>query len=274
LHLFQASIGKIYYVTLNRHGIQFRRAIPAYYIRIGLVQTTKTTVMKLIYFLLISLFTSLSSFCQADKFFVSISSSLGFGGPAPSIQSTMKSLQYTKKTFLGSGHSPSLILKTGLKVNEYHSLYLIFGQFDQASVSRFRTTGYESFWGLWDYKVGEKITVNFTTMQYGVGYQFEFPESRWKLGLGPSVFVLDYEVSTNSPTFKSDRKVTAGASFSARIPIGKGKKAVGIEFVSDLTLAPSVTLQTEAYRLHNVSASMCRGTFGVAFTYRHKNNIN
>jgi hypothetical protein len=254
-------------------GIQFNRAIAARYIRIGLLQTTKTTVMKPFYFFLISLFFSLSSFCQAENFFVSASISGGFGGPTSAIRSDVSGSGY-QKTVLGSGHAPSLILKAGMKINKFHSLYLLYGQYDQTSAAGSKIIGSINVWGVWTITNRERIKVNVKTIQYGAGYQFEFPKSRWKLGVGPSLLVMNYDVRKDENTVEASRQVKPGASFSARVPIGKGKKPFGVEFIADLTLAQPVTLVAEANWRRPMSASMTRGTFGIAFTYRHRNETN
>jgi hypothetical protein len=231
--------------------------------------------MKLIFFLLISTFSSLYSFCQADKFFASFSTSIGFGGPHPDVHTAIMAAGYSDGDTPGSIYAPSLLLKAGMKIYKCHSLYLVFGQYDQAVVSGYKKLSYPATGNIPVY-YWEGINVNLKTMQYGVGYQFEFSKSKWKLGVGPSVLVLDYKESKAERTVTTSREITTGASFSARIPFGDGNKPFGVEFVADLTLAPSVDLYSKSYCQQNstLNARMTRGTIGLAFTYRNRKHNN
>lgn len=199
---------------------------------------------------------SLDCFAQNNNWFVSFSSGPSFGGPCASIKSQMKAQGYdddAESTFViwGSGHTSyprgsavALLARGGKKITERKSIYFVAGLSQMATVEGFKSQGWsDGFFGLFAGTYGVKVSMDYSIYQLTAGYMYS-SRSRTKIGFGPSLYALNYKLSTNYSSKESNTALIPGASFTTRIPLGKEKKLVGLEFVIEGNMAPPIKMKT------------------------------
>lgn len=199
---------------------------------------------------------SLNCFGQPSKWFVSFSLTPTFGGPSASFKHQMVKQGFNQT---GTGEliffrwstdypdvskQPAILIRGGKKINDRRSFYFVAGQSAAGTVDGFKNEGYTSFIGIIGGSYGQLVSINYKLYQLTGGYLYSFPNTRAKLGFGPTVFLLNYKTSENYSTDESHAGLTAGASFVARLPFGKEKKLVGFEFVLEGNMAPSIKVKS------------------------------
>lgn len=225
---------------------------------------------------------NLNCFGQASKWFVSFSIAPVFGGPTASLKSQMRAQGYgdhdiSTITILGSGdvsypkgRSVSFLARGGKKIADRKSIYFVAGISEQATVEGFHSEGWtDGFWGLFGGTYGKHVSVAYTTYQVTTGYMYSFPNSRAKLGFGPSIYILNYGTSVNYAKKDNHSSLVPGASFTARIPFGKEKNLFGIELVFEGNMAPPVKMkcdQADGFQPGNANMFSCNA--GLAFSFR------
>lgn len=225
---------------------------------------------------------NLSCFAQTNKWFVSFSLAPTFGGPSASIKSQMRAQGYgdqAQSTFVifGSGNtsyprggSVAYLLRGGKKINDHKSIYFVAGICEKAKVEGFHAQGWsDGFFGLFAGTYGKYVAVDYTTYQITTGYMYSFSNSRAKLGFGPSIYILQYSNTTDFSAKDNHSSLVPGASFTARLPLGKERKLFGIELVFEGNMAPSVKMEsekTDGFQPKN--ANMFSGNIGLAFSFR------
>lgn len=224
---------------------------------------------------------SLSCFGQS-KWFVSLSSSPVLVGAATSIKSQMKEQGYgdeSESTFIiwgdgttqyPTGTSFSFLVRAGKSITERKSLYFVGGIADKAIVEGFDAEGWsDGILGLFAGTYGRHVSVKYTTYQFSAGYMFSFARSRTQLGIGPSVYLFNYNIAYEYMYTGSNLAIVPGATFTSRFPLGKENKRFGLEFVFEGNMAPAVKMKSNhADRFQPGNANMLSCNAGLAFTLR------
>ena len=95
------------------------------------------------------------------------------------------------------------------------------------------------------------------------------PKSRIQLGIGPSLYMLNY-----SDELTENNSFTAGATGTAIFPLRKAKRKMGFELIIEANLAPPVKLESrqneEVYHFKMKSANMVSLNIGLAISYNKK----
>ena len=225
---------------------------------------------------------SIPAFAQKEKWFVSFSAGAGIGGPSASIKSQMKKQGFDQTAdynFFGLSGSTSyprkeaggtFLLRFGKRMDARRSLYFIVGQTDKAEVSGFKNQGSSSFLGIIGGSYGPFPQVQYKVWQVTGGFLFQ-TSSCAKLGIGPSVFVIPYSLSNATGFAYKHTSVMAGASLSARLPVGRERRQFGMDFMVDVNLAPPVSMKIDgesADGFHMKRANLIHASAGLAFTFR------
>jgi hypothetical protein len=228
------------------------------------------------------LIVNLSCFAQASKWFVSFTAAPSLGGPAASLKSQMKNQGYgdqseTSLVIYGSGTTKYprggavALLASGCKrINDHKSIYFVAGTSEKATVKGFDAEGYSNgFFGLFAGTYGNHVSVSYTTYQLTAGYMYSFSNSRTKFGFGPSVYLLNYGISENFAPKEKHSSIVPGIAFNSRIPFGKERKLIGIDFVFNGNMAPPVKMKSNPKNgFQPKNANMFSANAGLALTFR------
>ncbi len=205
---------------------------------------------------------------QTAKWFVGFPTGYVFGGPAASIKSLMTDQGYNQiaNSLFGQvnypvkSYIPPLMLMAGKQVTPYGSIYILLGQSNASTVE-----GYDGY---------NSISVHFNITQFTLGYQFTFAQSHFKLGIGPSLFVVHHEVADYIPSIEST-ETKPGVSLMARMPFGKETKLFGVELFFAMNVAESVQLNdihetffNDEIDLTGGKLSMVSAMLGLNFVFR------
>jgi len=221
-------------------------------------------------FLIIASVLSISAVLNAQtaKWFVGFPTGYVFGGPATSLKSMMNDQGYnqTANSWFGSvnypqqSFNPPLLVMAGKQISAYGSLYVLLGQSDESTVE-----GYNGVAGL---------DVHYNILQGTLGYQFTFPRTHFKLGIGPSLFIFHYNLANYIPT-TSTSETKPGISLMARLPFGKEAKLFGVELFFAMNVAQSVQINDlheninyEDYEFTGGKLSMVSAMLGLNFVFR------
>ncbi|HEX6334212.1 MAG TPA: hypothetical protein VFZ78_08285 [Flavisolibacter sp.] len=224
---------------------------------------------------------SLASFAQNNKWFVSVSSNRNFGGPAASIKKQMNRQGFNHTslaTFFGItisedhpviNKSPNLMLHAGKRIDARKSVYIAAGIADISEVSGYKIEGNPSGFWLLDGTYGNNPSVKTKLYQLSVGYLFS-EKRRAKWGVAPSLFVMDYTLTNYD---ESDRHTafTAGITGTARIPLGRERRLVGVDLITALNLVPPVKMKSgkaDSRYFSPGSVNMIFGSLGLALSFR------
>jgi hypothetical protein len=229
---------------------------------------------------------SLNAFSQASKWFVTFAAGGTVGGPSASIKNQMKKQGFDDtgtSNFLGwtntthypdKAQEPSLLVTFGIKQNEHRSLYFTIGRLEKSEVRGLRNTGYSDFLGIFGGSDGPMPIVKYTTYQLTAGYMYSFTKSSAKLGVGPSLFFLNYASGMGYTFGETKTTIVPGVTGSARLPFGKEKKMFGMELFAEINLAPPVKLSTNEGpakdQFHMKSANMVSANLGIALRLHDK----
>jgi hypothetical protein len=227
---------------------------------------------------------SLNCFAQANKWFVSFTAAPSLGGPAASLKHQMKAQGYgdqSESSFVifGSGTTKyprggavALLASGGKKIADRRSIYFVAGLSEKATIEGFDEQGYSNgLFGLFAGSYGRHTSVSYTTYQFTAGYMYSFPNSRTKLGFGPSVYLLRYGISENFSPKEKHSSIVPGVAFNTRIPFGKQRKLIGLELVFNGNMAPPVKMKSgskEGFQPKN--ANMFSFNAGLALTVHNK----
>jgi hypothetical protein len=225
---------------------------------------------------------NLNCIAQSKKWFVSFSIAPVFGGPSSSLKSQMKAQGYGDKSestidIFGSGNtsyprggSVALLARGGKKINNHKSIYFVAGISEKATIEGFHAQGWsDGFFGLFAGTYGEHVSVSYTTYQLTAGYMYSFSNSRAKIGVGPSIYLLSYGNTSNYIKNETHASLVPGASFTTRLPLGKEKKLFGVELVFEGNMAPPVKMKSDhTDGFQPKTANMFSANAGFAFTFR------
>lgn len=225
---------------------------------------------------------SLDCFAQANDWFISFSGAPVFGGPSASLKSQMKAQGFgddAESTFdlFGSGNTSyprgaavAFLARAGKKITGRKSIYFVAGISQKATVEGFKAQGWsDGFFGLFAGTYGVHVSMDYTTYQLTAGYMYSSSKSRTKIGFGPSLYVFSYSLSTNYANKESNTAIVPGACFTTRLPLGKEKKLVGLEFVFEGNMAPPVKMKTNnADGFQPKNANMFSANIGIALALR------
>jgi hypothetical protein len=241
--------------------------------------------------LLTTFFTT--AFAQPPKWYLSVSSGAGWGGPKGSIKSKFEKTGFNNTSsfnIIGIGGSTQypvvysglpLLVRAGKRLKGAKSIFLIAGTSAAAEVSGYKKEG--SFSGFIGGTLGTHIFIRYKVMQVTAGMEHTMPKSRLKLGYAPSAFLLRYSNVPGGLESKKTTSVVPGLALTGRLPLGKEKRRVGVELVADVNVAPSATIK-EQYKtmtddngsskevqvLSATKVSMVHGMAGLALTFRKK----
>ncbi len=208
---------------------------------------------------------------------MSVSAGIGFGGPSASIKNQMNKQHFNDKgsfNFFGwtsttkypdGASEGSLLFRFSKKINKLKSLYFIVGQADKNEVTGFKDEGYVNLI-LFGSSVGPLPKVRYTVFQIGGGYLYQ-TSSRMKLGVVPSLFIVPYSANDSA----KHTSFAPGASFTARIPLGKERRQLGFDLLFDANIAPPINMKvnektTEGFHMNK--ANMMQISTGIALTFR------
>lgn len=231
-------------------------------------------------FLVMLVIINLNCFAQANKWFVSISATPTIGGPSVSLKNQIIKQGFNESSsfnFLGLGVTTqypivvkdiSLLVRAGKRITDRRSIYFVAGQTTSGCVSGFKNEGYSDFFGIFSGSYGQHIDIDYRVYQVTAGYLYSFPNTKAKIGIGPSFFVCNYAITKNYTNKEEHTSLMPGATFTARLPLGKEKKLFGVELVCEGNVAPPAQMKadhTEGFQPKN--ASMFSGNAGLAFTF-------
>lgn len=225
---------------------------------------------------------NISCFAQANKWFVSFSSTPTIGGPSASMKNQMTKQGFNETSsfsFLGWSANTeypvavkdvSLLIRAGKKISDRRSIYFVAGQTTGGSVSGFKNEGYSDFLGIFSGSYGQHVEIDYNIYQLTAGYLYSFPNTRTKIGIGPSVFVYNYDIIENYSNRKKHISVMPGATFTARIPLGREKKLFGVELVFEGNAAPPVKMKgnTGETDFQPGNANLLSANVGLALSFR------
>jgi hypothetical protein len=225
----------------------------------------KNISILLICFIAFSFSSNAQDSTVRNNWFFSLSTGFCLGGPGSSMVSLFENQGFAEASNGWFGTSsyptnepkPRLLFMAGKRITRYGSIYLVLGQPVAGKV-----TGYNGL---------SSIVFDYNVFQFTLGYQFSFPNTHFKLGIGPSLFSF-----TNTPQadFKEQTKqssTVAGATLTMRVPFGQEKKPFGVEFFSQFNLAPGINLgEIENYGtpFKGGTVSMTYLVIGITFTLR------
>jgi hypothetical protein len=228
------------------------------------------------------LIVNLNCFAQANKWFISFTAAPSLGGPAASLKQQMKAQGYgdqSESTFVifGSGTTKyprggavAVLASGGKKITDKRSIYFVAGISEKARIEGFDAQGYsDGIFGLFAGTYGNHVSVSYNIYQLTAGYMYSFSKSRTKLGFGPSIYLLTYGISRNFAPEEKHNSIVPGAAFNTRIPFGKERRLVGIDFVFNGNIAPSVKMKSnykEGFQPKN--ANMFSANAGLALSFR------
>jgi len=233
-------------------------------------------------FCLLLVIVNLNCFAQAKKWFISFSAAPTLGGPSSSIKKQFVNQGFDQTSsfnFLGiegSTHYPvvmkdaALLVRGGARLNDRRSIYFTVGQSAAATVEGFKNEGYSDFLGIFGGSYGQNISIDYNTYQFTAGYLYSFPNTRSKIGFGPSFFLFDYSITAGDNNKESHTAVSPGATFTARLPLGKERKLFGVELVFEGNAAMPVKMEgeMEGSSFQPGTVSMCSANIGLAFCFR------
>jgi hypothetical protein len=166
--------------------------------------------------------------------------------------------------------SASLLLRGGKKMDDRRSIYFVAGLSAKGKVEGFKNQGYDDFLGIFGGSYGQSVGVDYSVYQLTAGYLYSFTNTKAKIGFGPSVFCLDYSVSDNYAKGEDHVSLMPGASFTARVPLGKEKKLFGFELVFEGNMAPPAKMKaqktTSGFEVKN--ANLIQANLGFAVTFK------
>lgn len=216
---------------------------------------------------------NLSAFGQASDWFITLSSGYSMGGPLRSIKNQMieqgydDTYSYDFFGITGSTKYPRtakgayLLVRGGKKMTERKSLYFIAGQVDQGEVWGFKKKANPDPYG---YIIGDFPDVRFSLLQFSAGYQFHYTSTRAKLGLGPTIFIL-----RQSSYGRKVASYAPGLTATARLPLGREKRLVGMELIMDANLGlPMKMKQTFTSSFTPGKVNICSVNLGLAISFR------
>jgi len=229
---------------------------------------------------------NINCFAQPNKWFVSFSAAPTIGGPSASLKKQIIEQGFNQTStfnFLGlSGDTKyplakkdaSILMRGGKKLNDRRSIYFVVGQVAAGSVEGFKNEGYSDFFGIFGGSYGQSIVINYNAYQLTAGYLYSFPNTRAKVGFGPSIFLFDYSITENYENRQSHTSVVPGATFTARLPLGKEKKVFGIELVFEGNAAVPAKMKNEMSQtgFHPGKANMFSANAGIAFRFQKANH--
>lgn len=151
----------------------------------------------------------------------------------------------------------------GKQVSKRGSTYIIVGKPGAAEVR-----GYDGRFN---------NNIKYQVFQFTGGYQLSFPNSRSKIGAGPSLFILQSGKNNHD---RVDTKITdkhsaikPGLSFMGRVPFGKGRKLVGLELFGELNIASTARFEdSSSYynRPEPYNATITGGVIGLSLALQKK----
>jgi hypothetical protein len=245
----------------------------------------KTQFMKK---LILSIFVlaGMNAFGQASKWFVSLTPSSAFGGPFASINNQMKKQGWGEASsfnFLGltgtinypvGEKNPGVLLRIGKRISDFKTVYMVAGISNSGYVGGFKNEGYTDLLGIFGGSIGDWATIHYKVLQFTGGYLYSFPKTRAQLGFGPSVFILNYNVTqTGRSGGETHASFVPGATFTARLPLGKEKRLFGIDLIVEGSLAPPAKMKVDDKSITAFDpgkVNMIHGTAGLAFCLRQK----
>lgn len=232
-------------------------------------------------FAAILLIINLNVFGQASKWFVSMSVTPTLSGPSVSLRKQIIQQGYDQtSTFnffglTGSTNypvvrkSPSVLFRGGKNIDHHRSIYFTAGIASRGEVEGFKNEGYSDFWGIFGGSTGESVTIHYCTYQLTAGCMYSFKNTVVKLGLGPSLFLLNYKMRSNFQDLERHNAIVPGATFTAKVPLGRERKLVGMELVFEGNIAPPAAMQSNsASGFQPKRVNLASANIGLAISFR------
>jgi hypothetical protein len=233
------------------------------------------------FFSVILIIVNINCFAQAKKWFVSFSATPTIGGPSASLKKQMNDQHFndaSTSSFFGFEWTTqypkvikdaALLVRGGVKLNDRRSLYFVVGRSSAGTVEGFKQEGSFDWWIIGG-STGRNISVDYKTYQFTAGYLYSFPNSRSTIGFGPSFFLLNYSIKENYTNKQSHSALSPGATFTARVPLGKEKKLFGVEFLFEGNAAAPVSMKgnMKETNFQPGKVNMFSANVGIAFSFR------
>lgn len=223
----------------------------------------------------------LTVFCAiAQKaWFVSVVPGMGIGGPMGSIKKNMEKNNFNQRSsdvdffgiqFEGSdypqiSHGIAILVKAGKKITDNRTVYVEAGIANRGEITGNRNTGYSE----------TRLPITYKVLQFTAACQFSHPGHGAKLGIGPSLYLFQYKAGYEGVNQKTYSSAVPGVASMVRLPLGREKKLIGIEFVLEANLAPpahmeKIVVETPNYfTLPKSNVNMISGVIGFALRLAH-----
>ena len=236
------------------------------------------------------------SFAQNTKWYISVGSGYGWGGPNGSLKNEFEKRGYNQTSttvilFASFGtkypqaySGVPVTVRGGLQLKENLNLFAIAGTSTSGEVTGYKNTSNEiaTFLGIFGGSIGTFVSIDYKVTQVAVGLEHQMKGSRIKLGYAPAAFLMRYHNRHSIHTAKKTAFVP-GVALTGRLPLGKEKRTVGVELISGINLGPPATIREQIYTADNgigtktvlpaTKVNMVHGKAGLALTLRKKKNV-
>ncbi len=200
-----------------------------------------------------------------NNWFVSLSTGFCLGGPGSGIVGAFNDQGFDQSSndWFGTASYPintpkaRLLFMAGKRITKSGSLYLVLGQPVGGVVQ--------------GYNGSSVVSYDYSVFQYTLGYQFSFPNTTFRLGVGPSLFTFKNTPQNEYKDASTESSTVAGGTITFRAPFGKEKKIFGVEFFGQINLAPSVPLAKmpgTGWTFQAGKVSMTYAVIGITFAFR------
>ncbi len=209
----------------------------------------------------------LDGFTQGKDWFISLSSSYTFNGPATQVKQKMKQQffnSYEVGIFFDHDNPikrsfPNLMARGGKRMGPKTMVFALAGLADQGWVRGYSesasfSAGYESH-PRFDYKL----------YQFGAGMLY--CPGRIMAGVAPTLFLLDYRF--RGENYK--RSLTPAINLSLQVPMNKAGKKFGIDLLLNANYGTPMKTSRNSNGIELFQAGtidMINGSLGLAFTLR------
>lgn len=235
-----------------------------------------------------------AAFSQNANWYISVSTGAGWGGPKGSLKNKFEKTGYNQtanSNFFGWQSTVKyphvtpglpLMIRAGKNLKGNKSIYFMAGTSAANEVEGFKKSGYGSFFGLFAGDVGTTVSIKYKIRMAAAGMEYAMPNSKLKLGCAAGLFIMQYHNMYSTDAGKK-ALVLPGLALTARQPLGKEKRRVGVELVVDVNVAASATIKDQYHSLADnngfykevnvftaTKVSMVHGMAGLALTYRKK----
>ncbi len=155
---------------------------------------------------------------ERNNWFVSLSTGFCLGGPGSGIVGAYNDQGFDQSSagWFGSTSYPintpkaRLLFMAGKRITKSGSLYLVIGQPVGGVVQ--------------GYNGSSVVSYDYSVFQYTLGYQFSFPNTTFRLGVGPSLFTLKTHRRMSIKMHRQNLPLSGGRDYHFQSAIRQGKE--------------------------------------------------